>query len=89
MWFVWRDSFGEAEQAADYGGPYVDERLLRSENAVAGIAKPRANVAIFIELTVQGSDIERNFRIFLMEGFDSFRSGDDAEEMNFLHAMLI
>lgn len=38
LWVVWRDSFGEAEQAADYGGPYVDERLLRSENAVAGIA---------------------------------------------------
>ena len=65
------------------------ELLKGSEDTVAGIAKPRANVAIFIELTVQGSDIERNFRIFLMEGFDSFRSGDDAEEMNFLHAMLI
>ena len=38
LWVVWRDSFGEAEQAADYGGPYVDERLLRAENAVAGIA---------------------------------------------------
>ena len=38
LWFVWRDSFGEAEQAADYGGPYVDERLFRAENAVAGIA---------------------------------------------------
>jgi len=38
LWVVWRDSFGEAEQAADYGGPYVDERLLRSENTVAGIA---------------------------------------------------
>ena len=62
---------------------------LLKGSAVAGIAKPRADVAIFIELTVQGSDIERNFRIFLMEGFDSFRSGDDAEEMNFLHAMLI
>ena len=37
LWFVWRDSFGEAEQAADYGGPYVDERLFRSEDAVAGI----------------------------------------------------
>ena len=38
LWVVWRDSFGEAKQAADYGGPYVDERLLRSENTVAGIA---------------------------------------------------
>ena len=38
LWVVWRDSFGEAEQAADYGGPYVDERLFRSENAIAGIA---------------------------------------------------
>lgn len=38
LWFVWRDSFGEAKQAADYGGPYVDERLFRAENAVAGIA---------------------------------------------------
>lgn len=38
LWFFWRDSFGEAEQAADYGGPYVDERLFRAENAVAGIA---------------------------------------------------
>lgn len=38
LWVVWRDSFGEAEQAADYGGLYVDERLFRSENAVAGIA---------------------------------------------------
>lgn len=38
LWVVWRDSFGEAEQAADYGGPYVDERLFRAENAVAGIA---------------------------------------------------
>ena len=38
LWFVWRDSFGEAEQAADDGGPYVDERLFRAENTVAGIA---------------------------------------------------
>ena len=65
------------------------ELLKGSEDAVAGIAKPRTDVAIFVELTVQGSDIERNFRIFLMEGFDSFRSSDDAKEMDFLHAMLI
>lgn len=38
LWVLWRDSFGEAEQAADYGGPYVDERLFRAENTVAGIA---------------------------------------------------
>ncbi len=38
LWVVWRDSFGEAEQAADYGIPYVDERLFRAEDAVAGIA---------------------------------------------------
>ena len=38
LWFVWRDSFGEAERAADYGGPYVDERLFCAENTVAGIA---------------------------------------------------
>ena len=31
------DSFGEAEQAADDGGPYVDEQLFRAENTVAGI----------------------------------------------------
>lgn len=38
LWVVWRDSFGEAKQAADYGSPYVDERLFRAEDAVAGIA---------------------------------------------------
>ena len=38
LWGVCRDSFGEAEEAADYGGPYVDERLFRAENTVAGIA---------------------------------------------------
>ena len=55
--------------------------LNSTEDTISGIAKTRADISVVIQATIQISDKDRNIRINLFKGFNSFRSSDDADEV--------
>lgn len=57
-----------------------------SEEAVAGIAETREDVAIGVELPIKGSSVHRNIRVGGREGGHPFRDGDQADQRDFLRA---
>ena len=60
--------------------------LLRPEDTVAGIAKAREDVFLFIQLTVEGGGIDRNVRMRLVHDLDTFRGSDETHEFDILDA---
>ena len=63
--------------------------LLGSEDTVAGIAETWEDVVMIIELTIEGSCVDRHIRMSLVDDFNAFRCGYEAHELNVLYAFLL
>ena len=55
--------------------------LLGSEDTVAGIAETWEDVVMIIELTIEGSCVDRHIRMSLVDDFNAFRCGYEAHEL--------
>lgn len=63
--------------------------LLGSEDTVAGIAETWEDVVMIIELTIEGSCVDRHIRMSLVDDFNAFRCGYEAHELNVLYAFFL
>ena len=53
--------------------------LLRAEQAVAGVAQARHDVAVVVELEVNGGGEDRHIGVLGPQGRDAFGRGDQAD----------
>src|SRR3954469_14923778 len=61
-------------------------RLFGAENAVASVSEAGPDVAVFVELTVNRSGINRHIGMGRLHGGDAFRTGQQAHELDRLGA---
>ena len=52
------------------------------EQAVTGIAETRPDIAILIQLTVKASNMDRDVGMIVVHPLDSFRRGDETDELD-------
>ena len=62
-------------------------RLFRPENPVAGVAEAGDDVAVVVELLIDGSDKDINVRMVCLNAVDTLGGGDDAHELDVLAAV--
>ena len=54
-------------------------RLLRAEDAVAGVAETGDDVAVFIEVIVEGGGVDFHIRVLVEHGLHAFGGGHEVE----------
>lgn len=62
--------------------------LLRAEDTVAGVAQAGDDVAVVVQLLVQGADIDVHIGVGLMQGLQALGRGHQADELNVLGTAL-
>ena len=71
--------------AAPHGSrPCYCTILLRAEDTVAGVAQAGDDVAVVVQLLVQGADIDVHIGVGLMQGLQALGRGHQADELNVL-----
>lgn len=76
------DAKGAHGQNLLWGLKTKGKPLLGAEDAVARIAQPGQDVAVVIELAINGRGVNGNVRVRLMKGLDALRAGEQAHELN-------
>src|SRR3954447_24386258 len=57
-------------------------RLARPELAVAGVAQARQDVALVVQLAVEGRAVDVDVWVSLRDGADALRRGDQVDELD-------
>src|SRR5947207_5063460 len=52
-----------------------------AEDAIAGVAEPRKDISLLVQLPIDRRAVNGNFRMLAMAGGDAFRGGDEADEL--------
>ena len=60
----------------------------RAKDAIAGVAEARDDIAFFIEVVVDGCDVDRDVGVFFVDDADALGGGHEAHERDGLCAFL-
>src|SRR4051794_7833825 len=56
--------------------------LLGAEQPVAGVTETRHDIALLVEGAVHRRGVDRHFRMLVVQGGDTFRAGEQADELD-------
>src|SRR5690606_18190014 len=63
--------------------------LFRSEQPVAGVAEARHDVAVLVQMAVDGGHIDVHIRMFLLDGVDALGRRNQAHQLDLRAAALL
>ena len=67
----------------------MQAKLLGAVDTVASVAQAGDDVAVLIQVVVLGAQVDVHIGVSLVQGLDAFRSGDQADELDPLCAVLL
>ena len=67
----------------------MQAKLLGAVDTVTSVAQAGDDVAVLVQVVILGAQVDIHIGVSLVQGLDAFRSGDQADELDPLCAVLL
>ena len=68
---------------------FIIKRLLCSKNSITSIAKTRENIAVLVEASVKGGNVDIHVRVRFRNLGNTLRCSDDRHKLDVLAALVL